>query len=84
MRLVILFAAVLLAGCKNMQPLKIDPCAVEQDGQCYAVPINQPGKPEYLRPINFNPPDICITTAEYAATQKAYREILLRCGDNCK
>jgi hypothetical protein len=84
MRFLILSAAVLLAGCK-LEPLKIDPCALLPETEtCYAVPINQPGRQEYVRPLNHNPPDICVTSDEYARTQKAYRELMRLCGDRCK
>jgi hypothetical protein len=49
---------------------------------CYAVPLNQPEKEEYERPIQAG--DICVTPDEYAAIQKSYRELLKRCGDRCK
>ncbi len=68
----------------SVDPIKIDPCAVyvADPYKCHAVPINQPGKPDYDRYLN--PGDICVTSDEYADLQKAYREILRRCGDNCK
>lgn len=73
----------MLAGCK-LKPLKIDPCAVWPDdiSMCHAVPLNQPGKPEYDREIA--PMDICVTPDEYAEIQKSYRELLRRCGDRCE
>jgi hypothetical protein len=49
---------------------------------CYAVPINQPEKPEYERPLVAG--DICVSPEEYAEIQKSYRELLKRCGDKCK
>jgi hypothetical protein len=83
MRYVNLFVVtLLLAGC-NLTPLKIDPCTIMPElATCYAVPLNQPEKPEYERPLN--PGDICVTSDEYAAIQKSYRELLKRCGDRCK
>lgn len=79
----ILFAVLGVAGCK-LTPLKIDPCAVWSTYplQCHAVPINQPGKEEYERPLNLG--DICVTSDEYAELQKSYREIMRRCGDRCQ
>lgn len=81
MRFVILSLTGLLAAC-NMQPLQIDPCAILPDMKtCYAVPLNQPGKPEYERPLNAS--DICVTSDEYAKLQKYSDEVLRRCGKKC-
>lgn len=50
--------------------------------QCHAVPLNQPGKEEYDRPVNVS--DVVVTADEYAEIQKSYREIMRRCGDRCQ
>lgn len=88
MRYAILFVTLLIvAGCK-LDPLKIDPCTVlpkalwGEDPMCFAVPLNQDGKPEYDRAIN--PGDICVTPSEYQALQNSYREILKRCAERCE
>ncbi len=70
-----------MAGCK-LDHLKIDPCAIWGEfSMCHAVPLNQPEKPEYDRPLNDG--DICVTSDEYAALQKSFREIMKRCGAEC-
>lgn len=88
MRYVILCAILLItAGCK-LEPLKIDPCTVlpkslwGEDPTCFAVPLNQPDKPEYDRVVI--PGDICVSSTEYQALQNSYREILDRCAEKCK
>lgn len=71
-----------MAAC-NLKPLTIDPCSILPDlKNCYAVPINNPAKKEYERPLNVG--DICVTSDEYAALQKSYRALLKRCGNACK
>jgi hypothetical protein len=82
-RFVILFAAsFLLIGCKPFKAIKVDPCGVLPDGKTlYCVPVNQPDKPEYERPIM--PGDVCVTPDEYARVLKYHREILRRCGEKC-
>lgn len=81
-KLLVLFFALITAAC-NLAPLKIDPCGIMPDlKSCYAVPINQPDKPEYERSLQFG--DICVTAEEYSELQKHYREVLRRCGDRCK
>ena len=78
----LLTVTILLAGC-NLAPLKIDPCTILPGlTTCYAVPLNQPEKPEYERPLQGG--DVCVTPDEYAAIQKSYRELPRRCGDRCK
>ena len=83
MRFLIFFVVVLTAGC-SLEPLKIDPCAVyiADPYKCHAVPLHQPGKEEYDRDIN--PGDICVSSDEYAALQKSYRELRRRCGEKCE
>lgn len=72
----------MLAGCK-LEPLQIDPCAIMPELQtCYAIPLNQTGKPEYERPIAAG--DICVGPDEYAKIQKSYREMMRLCGSRCK
>ncbi len=72
-----------MVGCK-VPPLKIDPCAIYNDGSglCHAVPLNQPDKAEYDRPVMAG--DIAVTSDEYAALQKSYRELMRQCGDRCQ
>lgn len=79
----ILSVVTLLTACK-LDPLQIDPCSVFFDNsfECHAVPINQPGKPQYDRSLNNG--DICVTSDEYAALQKSFREIMRHCGENCQ
>jgi hypothetical protein len=48
----------------------------------HCVPLNQPDKPEYDRPVQ--PGDIIVTPDEYAAIQKQYRELLRLCADRCE
>lgn len=80
-----LLGTLTLAGCK-LEPLKIDPCAVVSEFTsiviCHAIPLNQPGKTEYDREIEYG--DICVTPEDYAKIQKSYREIMRLCGDRCK
>jgi hypothetical protein len=83
MRYLILLSMVLTAGCRSFEQLAIDPCSIMPEMNiCYAVPLNQPGKQEYERPLNVG--DICVTQDEYAKIQKHYRELMKRCGDRCQ
>lgn len=80
---ILLVSLSLLAGCETFQKLKIDPCAILPDMKtCFAVPINQPEKPEYERSLESG--DICVTPEEYVALAENYKEALRRCGKNCK
>lgn len=67
----ILFAAALLTACSSIpKTLAVDPCMVQPDSwDCYAVPLNQPAKPEYVRKIE--PGDVCFSIDEYVQIQKA-------------
>jgi len=81
-RYVSLFVLVLLAGCK-LDPIKIDPCSILPGGiDCYAIPLNQPDKEEYERPLNLG--DVCVTSDEYAQLQKHFNRLMQKCGDRCK
>ncbi len=78
-------ALLLLAGC-SLPDIKVDPCQVlpPEEGvptSAHCIPINQPEKPEYDRPVN--PGDVVVTADEWAKIQKYVREILRRCGDRC-
>lgn len=74
--------ATALQGCR-LEPLKVDPCVIYPDlKSCFAVPLNQPGKPEYDRPLN--PSDVCLTADEYVKLQQFSRDVLERCGDRCE
>jgi hypothetical protein len=77
------FVTLMVAGC-NLAPLQVDPCAVWPDDitQCRAIPLNQPDKAPYDRPIGAG--DICVLATEYSEIQKHYREVLRLCGDRCK
>lgn len=82
--------AALTAGCSSIDPPKIDPCQAfweVSEGKppfldAHCVPLNQPGKPEYDRPIAAE--DVCVKSEEYAALQKFMRDVIRECGDRCK
>ena len=80
--MILFVGSILTAGCK-IDPLKVDPCAILPElSSCYAVPLNQPDKPEYERPLNAG--DICVTADDYAKIQAYNREVLRRCASNCE
>ena len=71
-----------MVSCKAPEVI-VDPCTILPGlTDCFAVPINQPEKPEYERPIV--PGDVCFSPEDYARLAEYNDDILRRCGKNCR